>query len=468
MTYGSSQIRARRRLSILAALFGSLIVPGVCALAEQLSAPKLAAVYQSNVRPLMERYCHDCHGGSDTVEGDINLAAMKSWGDVSKHPKVWQKVAEMLGNELMPPQDAEQPTEAERDQLKKWVADDLALEARAHAGDPGRVVLRRLSNAEYTYTLRDLTGVDSLDPAREFPTDGAAGEGFTNTGNALVMSPALVTKYLDAAKEVASHAVLLPDGFRFSPHTTGRDWTDDTLAKIRNFYSQFTDTSGGSKVNLQGIVFDTNQGGHLPVEKYLAATLIERDAITSGRKTLDAAARDHKLNAKYFGILWASLTGKNPSLLLDDFRAQWRKAKPADAPALAANVAAWQKSLWSFASVGLIGRKDGPKRWMEPIDPLTTKQDFKFKIPESSDSSDVTISLVATDAGDGNESDFVVWQQPRLVAPGRPDSLLRDVREVASKLKSRRSQLFATATAYLDAADEIAASEKVLDVAKFA
>jgi hypothetical protein len=468
MTYGSLRIRAGRSLSFLAALLCLLIVARASLLAEEPSATKLAATYKTQIRPLMKRYCHDCHGGSDMVEGDINLAAMKRWDDVAKHPKVWQKVAEMLGNELMPPQDAEQPTQTERDQLKKWVAEDLALEARAHAGDPGRVVLRRLSNAEYTYTLRDLTGVDSLDPAREFPADGAAGEGFTNTGNALVMSPALVTKYLDAAKEVASHAVLLPDGFRFSRHTTSRDWTDDTLAKIRNFYSQFTDAGGGSKVNLQGIVFDTNQGGHLPVEKYLTATLIERDAITAGRKTTDAAARDHKLNAKYFGTLWASLTGNKPSLLLDDFRAQWRKAKPADAPALAAGIAAWQKSLWNFASVGLIGRKDGPKRWMEPINPLTTKQDFKFKIPESPDGADVTISLVATDAGDGNESDFVVWQQPRLIAPGRPDLLLRDVRNVASKLKSRRTQLFANAAAYLNAADEISTSDKLLDVAKLA
>jgi hypothetical protein len=267
MTYDSLRIRDRRCLSIVAVLLCALIVPRVAALSAEPIATKLGAAYQSSVRPLIERYCHDCHGGSDTIEGDINLAAMNTWDDVAKHPKVWQKVAEMLGNGLMPPQDAEQPTEAERDQLRKWVADDLALEARAHAGDPGRVVLRRLSNAEYTHTLRDLTGVESLDPAREFPADGAAGEGFTNTGNALVMSPALVTKYLDAAKEVASHAVLLPNGFRFSPHTTGRDWTDDTLAKIRNFYKKFTDDGGGSKVNLQGIVFDTNQRGHLPVEQ---------------------------------------------------------------------------------------------------------------------------------------------------------------------------------------------------------
>src|SRR4051812_639634 len=252
MSYGLLRIRAGWSFA-LATLLQLLIAQCISALAEEPSATQLKAAYRSNIRPLMERYCHDCHGGADVVEGEVNLASMKSWDDVVKHPKLWQQVADMLGNELMPPQDAEQPTRAERERLQAWVAADLALEAKAHTGDPGRVVLRRLSNAEYTYTLRDLTGIESLDPAREFPADGAAGEGFTNTGSALVISPALVTKYLDAAKEVAAHAVLLPDGFRFSPHATNRDWTDDTLAKIRDFYAQFTDSEGGSRVNLQGV-----------------------------------------------------------------------------------------------------------------------------------------------------------------------------------------------------------------------
>src|SRR3954471_12416956 len=316
MRHPFRRIRAAILCSTLTLLVSALLAARGLTWANEPNAALVGVAYEKNIHPLLERYCHDCHGGGDVTEGDINFAAMKTWGEAAKHPKTWQKVAEMLGNGLMPPQDAEQPTKAEREQLRKWVADDLRIEARAHAGDPGRVVLRRLSNAEYTYTIRDLTGVASLDPAREFPADGAAGEGFTNTGNALVMSSALVTKYLDAAKEVASHAVLLPDGFRFLPHTTARDWTDDTLAKIRNFYSQFTDDGGGSKVNLQGIVFDTNKGGHLPVQQYLEATLVEREEIISDGKTIDTAARDHGLNAKYFRILWAGLTGNNRSLIL--------------------------------------------------------------------------------------------------------------------------------------------------------
>ncbi|HZO55146.1 MAG TPA: DUF1587 domain-containing protein [Bryobacteraceae bacterium] len=38
-------------------------------------------------------------------------------------------------------------------------------EARRNAGDPGLVLTRRLSNAEYNYTIRDLTGVD-IQPTR--------------------------------------------------------------------------------------------------------------------------------------------------------------------------------------------------------------------------------------------------------------------------------------------------------------
>src|SRR5439155_10602776 len=117
----------------------------------------------------------------------------------------------------MPPKDKPQPTAEERKRLIEWVRGFLDAEARARAGDPGYVPLRRLGNAEYDRTIHQLTGVD-LRPTREFPADGAGGEGFTNAAESLSdISPALFTKYLNAAKAIAEHAVLLPDGFRFSP-----------------------------------------------------------------------------------------------------------------------------------------------------------------------------------------------------------------------------------------------------------
>src|SRR5581483_11052335 len=117
------------------------------------------------------------------------------------------------------------------------------------------------------------------------------------------------TKYLDAAKGVADRAVLLPDGFRFSPSKTRRDWTDEGTAALRAFYAPF------------------------------AAGRFE-----------DVAAKE-KLNAKYLGVLWRVLSDKTPSHPLDSVRAKWRAATESDVPALAADVAAWQAALWKTVKV---------------------------------------------------------------------------------------------------------------------
>src|SRR5438034_6306986 len=222
-------------------------------LAAALALPCAAADYEKEIRPLLKEFCLGCHS-TEKHKGDLDLERFSSLSEVMKHPKVWQSVVEQISLGEMPPKEKPQPAEAQRVRLLGWangVLDDIAL---ARAGDPGPVVLRRLSNAEYTYTIRDLTGIASLDPAKEFPADSASGEGFMNVGNSLVMSPSLVTKYLDAGKGIASHAVFLPDGIRFSAKTTRRDWTEELLAQIRELYRAYTDPRGGDKVDLQGIV----------------------------------------------------------------------------------------------------------------------------------------------------------------------------------------------------------------------
>jgi len=46
-----------------------------------------------------------------------------------------------------------------------------------HAGEPGRVTVRRLTSGEYGYAVRDLTGID-LDVGVDASSDAVGGEGF--------------------------------------------------------------------------------------------------------------------------------------------------------------------------------------------------------------------------------------------------------------------------------------------------
>ena len=233
--------------------------------------------FETTQAGLLQKYCLDCHSAA-RKQGELDLERFRSVADMRGDVIPWQRVVEMMDDGEMPPKDAEkQPTKAEHAALRNWVRSVLDADAKANAGDPGPVVLRRLNNAELRYTIQDLTGVP-LEPAREFPGDSAAGEGFTNVGNALVMSPALIQKYLDAGKDIASHAMLLPHGIEFSPFTTSRDWTNQRLEEIRKLDARFTDNSGSAPVTLQGIQFATNGGGKLLLELDLGTLFVARSA----------------------------------------------------------------------------------------------------------------------------------------------------------------------------------------------
>lgn len=417
------------------AIFASSLLPDHLAIADEFSA---------RVRPILERYCSECHAG-DVTEADIDLGAFSTLDDFQHQSEVWIKVRRMLDSRQMPPLDADQLTDAELQLLKTWVRSFLKREAEASAGDPGPIVLRRLNNEEYNYTVRDLTGVESLNPTREFPIDGAAGEGFINTGSAQSISPSFVTKYLDAAKEVAEHVVLLPDGIRFSTYTTRRDQTDELLARIQAFYRKFTADGGGAAVDLQGIKFDTNQGGVLPLQEYLTATLEERDALAHGDKSFEAVAVERSLNAKYLSTLWKSLStplaDRNAtSLYLADIRRQWQVATREDVDQLVTSIEAAQQRLWKFNAVGQLTDGGHQKIWMEPASPIVTHQELRLALPAPTTGADSVIYLTANDLGDASEGDFVIWQQPRLEfkpnADGstQPPILLRDVQQLVLRI----------------------------------
>lgn len=183
--------------------------------ADEATAADLARKFNQTIRPFLTSYCTGCHSGP-TPDASFDLQHYTTIESVVQDFGHWALVQRKLAAKEMPPQEMTQPPEQLRQQVIEWIAAARRNEASKAVGDPGPVLARRLSNAEYNYTVRDLTGVD-LRPAREFPIDPANQAGFDNSGESLTISPALMAKYLDAARRVADHLVLKPDGFSFAP-----------------------------------------------------------------------------------------------------------------------------------------------------------------------------------------------------------------------------------------------------------
>jgi len=194
--------------------------------------------FVSHVQPFFQRYCFGCHG-PNKKKGDVDLSRDFSVEAVAKNGRLWVQVLGRLHDNEMPPEDARQPAAGEREAAIAWLKDVGDREAARNAGDPGIVLARRLSNAEFDYTIRDLTGVD-IRPTREFPVDPANEAGFDNTGESLAMSEALLRKVLAAARHVADHVVLKPQGFVFAPHPMVTDTDRDKygVSRIVDFYAR--------------------------------------------------------------------------------------------------------------------------------------------------------------------------------------------------------------------------------------
>lgn len=406
--------------------------------------------YVTVIQPLLQQYCLDCHS-TKVKKGSLDLQRFASLDLVRKDLKPWIQLIEQIEAGEMPPKDKPQPTFEQRSRLIAWTRGLLDVEARARAGDPGHVPLRRLSNTEYDSTIRDLTGVD-LRPTREFPADGAAGEGFTNAAEALAdISPTLLNKYLNAARDIADHAVVLPDGFRFSPTKTRRDWTDESTSRLRQFFGQH---AAGD--------------GRLQFQRYLESAVRNRDALLGGTVTPEDVATKDNLNPKYFGILWRTLNDKTASYPLDAIRDRWRTATDKDAPALSAEVTALQAALWKTARVGSYVRREdnngayleNPARQFAVDPPPLASIPLRLTVKPDPGQSEIVLYLATRELSPAGGKQ-VVWHRPRFEAAGKPPLLLHDYADFGPAFELDYPSVFVGSAKYLAAAVESANDRKL-------
>ena len=267
----------------------------------------MAARFRAEVRPFLETYCLGCHG-KDKPKGDMDLGVFTTAESVAKDLPRWDLVLEQLEAGSMPPAKAKpHPTPAARDGVIAWIGAVRKLEATRNAGDPGPVPARRLSNAEYDNTVRDLTGVD-LRPTREFPVDPANEAGFDNSAESLAMSPSLAKKYLEAARNVAEHLVLKPDGLAFAPHPMLADTDRDKycVKAIIDFYKNRRPTTPTTSSPHGGSGTGSPSATPMPSTAFADEQGLSRKYLATVWSTLDDS-RDEVGPIAALQILWRQL-----------------------------------------------------------------------------------------------------------------------------------------------------------------
>jgi cytochrome c551/c552 len=154
----------------------------------------------SDSRAVLKRYCVGCHNERLKTAG-LNLETMDV-EHVADHAAAWEKVVQKLRTGAMPPAGRPRPDRATYAAVSSSLANALDIAATPN---PGRTIARRLNRTEYANAIRDLLGMEVDGPALLPPDD--ADLGFDNMAESLSISPALLERYMFAARTITRLAV---------------------------------------------------------------------------------------------------------------------------------------------------------------------------------------------------------------------------------------------------------------------
>jgi len=380
-------------------------------------ANPLSAAERDLVRaaePLFKQFCFDCHRDRKSKAG-VNLQRMSVDPDFTGRFKTWEKVIAKLEQKEMPPEEEPQPTDAQRKKLIAGVRGGLDKFIRETAGDPGRVVLRRLTSAEYAYTIQDLTGLD-LELERHFDVDPAGGEGFSNIGDVQFIQDSTLERYLEAAKTVAAHAVIGAGPLQFyrDPGKTGQELS--AINRIREIYRQhgFRTASGEG-----GLAFGLD---HYTKAFYAAWRFRFRRELGLGNVALAMLAQDEKIDARFVEHVWAVLNDPLLSFPSSEIAAAWRKLPaPQGRPGPASErTRAACESLYKLLNGWQLGLAENTGDAEVAVvltessfHPAPTNS-FRIRLAWPAEKTNAAFEISVAPIGRDNAKPAVLWRQPSL------------------------------------------------------
>jgi Protein of unknown function (DUF1592)/Protein of unknown function (DUF1588)/Protein of unknown function (DUF1585)/Protein of unknown function (DUF1587)/Protein of unknown function (DUF1595)/Cytochrome C oxidase, cbb3-type, subunit III len=249
-------------------------------------------------------YCLTCHNDRLKTGG---LALEKA-----VPPETWEKVVIKLRMRAMPPAGNRRPDNATYDAVAALLETELDRAAAAHV-NPGRTAnLHRLNRTEYANAVRDLTGIE-VDASELLPPDQQA-HGFDTNAEALLLAPALLDRYLNAAAKISRIAIgdpTIPPGFDRYTAVKGNSneqtwlWQTDRLSEdfplgsrggiaVRHYFP--VDGEYILKLRLQRTYQDVIRGLNEPnqIEVRVDGVRVAQFKIGGGAETIAQALADYR------------------------------------------------------------------------------------------------------------------------------------------------------------------------------
>src|SRR6476660_703048 len=164
-----------------------------------------AAAQTTQHQAMLNTYCIGCHNSRAKIGGlaldglDLQAAA--------DNAEIWEKPFRKRRGNLMPPPGSPQPAQKDVDSFVSWMENTLDTHSRGPKA--GHVPLQRLNRTEYVASVKALVGVE-LKATDVLPQDGQV-DGFDNIAATLTVSPAFLSQYIAAGRQVAKLAIGNPN-----------------------------------------------------------------------------------------------------------------------------------------------------------------------------------------------------------------------------------------------------------------
>ena len=250
---------------------------------------------QKQVADFLGQYCLDCHT-EGSAEGERQFDSFALPLETMRQVIVADEMIDQITLKQMPPEDYEQPSEAQRIAVLEVLRNGMRQAQDKVESTGSRTVMRRLSQREYENTLATLFGrrIDTLGLTADFPKENMSHH-LDNIGDSLVTSGFLLDQYFQSASRLVEHRL-------------GKQQMEPKLWHFTDNFRQYEELRGPheSVFNFQYLCLyeqpntDTRQGGYGHIEDFLEGVPVS--GLYDIEVNAQAMHRDTHYDAKIFRI----------------------------------------------------------------------------------------------------------------------------------------------------------------------